>query len=792
VASAQQSQQKAPRTTPAISLTRNERVEAEIRLKMAEMCQQEHLSSSLFPLNDVLIPPQLMAKIHQPGPDDPVQYIPSLFQTLPPLQDSPRLTADLPYPSLALEKVLQWSPRVAVCGVPGSGKSTLLADLVTRISTSRAGLVAVRDPLPIYAHARDLNYASANRDDALAPLAGYLFQLTRKRSLKIYQSTLQSAIQEGALIFFLDGLEELAPANSKEAMLWLQRVLKEFPALKVVTTSIPHFVPSLTNLGFEEYSNAPWTVLEKRAFISKFEAAWFSCFHQTEESALIKSWLVTSILPSSPLDMTLTCWSAFSGNPVSLEGTEIFDPYLSVVLPHTLDKSTLSSIAVEMVNSKDHKLSFSEVETILLRDPSIKGGRIDLPEVSTSGNKDSDRSSVSLAAHSLVDELCSAGILATTAQGKLVFRNQLLCAALFVQASKSKMPESWQSATQSSLWDSILLFATSSGKVSSQVEQWLAEKEDPLYRKFQVISHWLSAYPGKTRALRIQALKNIIPIIQNANLPVSLQIKLLEPLLLSNEPATLSFIKELTHSQSAAHRQAGAYCLAFSSSPESDSLLISLTSDPDPEVQKLACVSLGKSWSISAQKHLINLATQGSPELRQVVGELLAYNPGDGFEILKELVVLPNNPEARKAAVNGLMLVPQDWSKDLIKKVNIEDTEWLVRDTASTAIKLGPMDHLFKPRPWIDPTQIPWLLRFAASRRMGIYANEFPGDLLILAFKEGDPSMRAAALQTLAMDSSPETIQFLQQAYLHARGHLQELAYASLVSISKRGIRLQE
>lgn len=766
-------------------------VQAEIRKKMLEKCQSEHLSGSLFPLNDVLISPRLLARIHPPSPDDALQYFPVLYQSLPNLFDNPELLTGLPYPTITLEKALQWGSRIAVCGYAGSGKTTLLLDLTSRICNATTSPGGLRDSLPVYVHCRDLSIGAANRENALFPLANFLAGMTNRYEEKVIRSSLLAAAEDNHLILFLDGLEEISPSGQSKVTQWLHQLLKEHPSLKMVLTSIPHFSSSLSVLGFENFSISPWAEEDKKVFIDKFAAAWSSCFKQTEESSLIPIWLKTAKLPGTPLEMTLACWSAFSGNPISLLGTEIFTPYLHNVIRYPIDLATLSTVASAMINSGDSGISLSALEGLISKDPMFKGTDLEKNPPTAPAQSGTQILPSGPTPRSIVNELLETGILCQS-QGRYLIKNTHLWAALYSLDPSLRLPNSWQNAIQSTLADSIMLFACATGKADALISQWLSEMDYPLFRNIQIISHWLTAYPQLTRELLIRIYKKVILLTQKSSLPVSLQIKILEPLLISGEQAALSFFKEMVASTDLSHRQAGTFCLSFFPSEETDQLLIGLTSDPDLDVQKLACIGLAKSWSLKAQKQLVYLVTSGAPEIRQIIGELFAFIPGDGHELLKELTVLPDNPEARKAAVDGLLLVNSDWSKALIKKVNIEDTEWLVRDTAANAVKLGSTDHLFRASKKAAPSNIPWLIKFAASKRMGIYANDFPTDLLILAAKEGEPHMQSAAFETLASDPSAESIHFLKQAFLHARGPVQEYAYAALQTLSNRGVDLQK
>jgi hypothetical protein len=126
----------------------------------------------------------------------------------------------------------------------------------------------------------------------------------------------------------------------------------------------------------------------------------------------------------------------------------------------------------------------------------------------------------------------------------------------------------------------------------------------------------------------------------------------------------------------------------------------------------------------------------------------------------------------------------------LIKKVNIEDTEWLVRDTAANMIKMASTDTLFRPRTKVPPANQPWLIKFAAARRMGVYAGEFPSDILILVVKEADLPIKKLALEVLSEDKSPSTVQFFKSLFHEERGELQEAAFKGLLRYSRLGVDL--
>lgn len=771
-------------------LARNSSMESELRKAFMSICQYDHLSSGLFPLQDVLIQPRLLAHIQTPVPDDSNQYSPVLFESLPDLNDSPEILSELSYPSVSLEKAIEFNPRLEISGFEGSGRTTAIDALVSRICRKDPLLGTLSDFLPIKIHTRDLVFTGTNENNPFAPVLRYVTSISKRHDEKQVRSTLLAAAQSGYLILFVDGFDEVLPEIGTRIVQWLQNLLKEFPSLKIVVTSTPHSSFPLAESDFETYLIAPWNRQEKRAFINQFSAAWSKCFQSSEGSAFIPLWLRNTKLPFSPSEMTLFCWSAYTGNTLSASGFQMVLPYLSNYLQHKLSMDTLIKIAVAEVSSQFTGITSSNLEGLIAEDPRLKSAALNPAAVQAPKQSETTTTPLSVTHRQVIQELVDQGFLQHASSGRYFIKNIHLSAALYSRSESLHAPNQWQAALLSSFVDSLILFSLPEGKVNAQVTHWMEETDYPLFRNLQLISRWLTAFPEKSRDLLLPLYRRVTPLIQKEGFPVSLQIRLVKAILLSDDPLTISFLKNLAASADPAHRQTAAFGLSFFQTADAEKLLCDLSNDRELNVQKSACLSLAKLWSHNAQKQLVSLVISAKPEIRQMVAELFAFIPGDGHELLKELSTLSDNPEARKAAVNGLFLVNSDWSKELIKKVNIEDTEWLVRDTAANMIKMASTDTLFRPRTKVPPANQPWLIKFAAARRMGVYAGEFPSDILILVVKEADLPIKKLALEVLAEDKSPSTVQFFKSLFHEERGELQEAVFKGLLRYSRLGVDL--
>lgn len=767
--------------------------DTEIRNWMLIKSKKSHLSGDLFPLQSVLIPPRLLARIQTPRLDDPQQYVPVLFQTLPKLFDNPELLSGLPYPTVPLEKALSGSGRVVVTGYSGAGKTTVLADLVARICQKDPSAASFSGSLPIFIHCRDLELSVPLHGDVLAPLAHTVAVLLKHHEEKPVFDSIYAYAREGNLILFLDGLEEVLPDFKNQVTHWIKNLLNEHPRTRIITTGVPNYIGPLSEYGFFEFCVAPWTSLQKQEFITKFNTAWSTCFKPNESSQFIPLWLRSAKLPASPLDMTLLSWSAFTGNHASSEGLEIFSAYLEYAVPHPLSFETLTTIASKQISNGFSGLSLYDLENIVSKDPVFSK---EIPEALRKPlvvkEKELGKTPEPLTAKTIIAEMLEAGVLTQSITGQISITNIHLCSALYARGQAPKLPNSWLPANQSAFVDSIMVFACSEGKLNDRLTKWLDEADLPLFRNVQMISHWLTSFPEANKANLQVLFRKVVPYIQKGRFPLSHQILLIEGFLLSGDPAALSLLKNLSSSPNASHRQLAAFGLSFVSSQEAEKLLINLSLDSSPEVQKLACISLAKLWSHNAQKQLVNLVISAAPEIRQLIAELLAFNSVDGHELLKELSVLPDNPETRKAAIYGLFLVGAEWSKAQIGKINIEDSEWLVRDASAHTISVVNLDYLLIPKPRPKPASQSWLIKFAAKKRMGMQADEFPVDILMLALKEGDINTQVAAIETLSSDNTEATLHLFKDIFVKTQGPLQEAAYVALLALAKRGLNIQK
>ena len=109
---------------------------------------------------------------------------------------------------------------------------------------------------------------------------------------------------------------------------------------------------------------------------------------------------------------------------------------------------------------------------------------------------------------------------------------------------------------------------------------------------------------------------------------------------------------------------------------------------------------------------------QGEEEVRQYAAEAMANDPFEGQAMLKEGLSM-DDILLRRAVVFGLKRVKENWAVQMLESIQINDSEWVVRNAASEALNSMVSSNPHIPRPLPSPSESAWLIEFAGKQ--GIY-----------------------------------------------------------------------
>ncbi|HAX68651.1 MAG TPA: hypothetical protein DCY14_03505, partial [Anaerolineae bacterium] len=169
----------------------------------------------------------------------------------------------------------------------------------------------------------------------------------------------------------------------------------------------------------------------------------------------------------------------------------------------------------------------------------------------------------------------------------------------------------------------------------------------------------------------------------------------------------------------------------------------------------------------------------GDEDIRRAAGEALANDPNEGHAMLKDGITL-NDILLRRAVIYGLGRIHEPWADELLRKSQIEDDQWVVRNAATEVLDSKVHINLLAPSKLKAPHETPWLIEFAAKNGMGISPGVPATDILLLALKGDDPDNCLAALPYLKFTPSEGVITQIYEAMYKGEPELREAAYNTL------------
>lgn len=106
----------------------------------------------------------------------------------------------------------------------------------------------------------------------------------------------------------------------------------------------------------------------------------------------------------------------------------------------------------------------------------------------------------------------------------------------------------------------------------------------------------------------------------------------------------------------------------------------------------------------------------------------------------------------------GLVQIREDWARQHLEKMAVEDKQWIVRSSAAQALITFDQPNPFVPQPLPAPSECPWLITFASRLGMGILPNKPATDVLLSALKSGAPEEQLAVLEYLRNEADDGVI----------------------------------
>jgi HEAT repeat protein len=217
--------------------------------------------------------------------------------------------------------------------------------------------------------------------------------------------------------------------------------------------------------------------------------------------------------------------------------------------------------------------------------------------------------------------------------------------------------------------------------------------------------------------------------------------------------------------------------------------LTSIIFAPSLSSQRAACLALVSIGTPAAMEAVARSLLQGDEDLRRAAAESLANDLGEGYAMLKEGISL-TDIMVRRAVVYGLARVDELWATEALQKLQVDDDQWVVRNSAGEVLESKNSADPRIPRPLDPPSKAPWLIELAGRLGVGISPGSPATDVLISALKSENEEERLAALPYLKRTPTEGIIKSLYEAMGQDDPELRNAIFLVLCEFASRGVTL--
>ncbi len=760
-------------------------IETALRQDALRRAQRSHIAASLFSLDEILIKPHLLAAPPQTDPQNPVAIERFNSRVVPFLPEFPEFAVRFGNPRLSLFEALQGGNHLAIIGHAGSGKSTALAYLVSAIARQDEHAGKWGEHLPVYLHVCDIEFQNYNKKELLEPIIKAISSTAPVTTLPQLPGFIRNTFSEGRIIFVLDGLDEI----SKDQYLLLESFLKEitsaYPSIRFVVAASSQYINGLNRLGFEPFVLSGWTKSEIAEFINRWGVLWNNLIGvaasqqqkiEILDNLLVTNWLSFDPLYYTPLQWTLKVWGAFAGD---LEGEEEYaavSACLNRLCQNRIPLRVMGVLANAIVLQGSPDIDYSDAEKNLSNYRLNKTEEEKLNEEAisstpTSPSKETGTKTITSGGR-ILSILLETGILTEHRGDRIRFSSPVWTGFLAVfqtQSSEIFPPTRFYSSIEEEYFHYLTIF-----QPGNWLENYLQEDHPPFYTNTINALRWIKDTPSNHTS-RSLVMRKSIPLIQNDSLPQSVRTRVLAGSVTSNDPALGLFFKQLLSHASASLRSLAAIGCGAIQESKTIASLIPLLNDPSPEVRYSSCFALACFDNPEAEKAIIDCIHFAEESLRLAAAEALALDSHKGHKKLKDLIT-SEDLLVRRSAVFGLSLIDEEWVIELLEKIAVEDSQWVVRNAAGQALENRQKGNPYIPQPQKEPADTAWLISFAAKRGTGISKGDSALPLLLEALKNGSEDEKIASLWFLRHHNEGSVI---EQIYPLLYSHQIELREAA-------------
>jgi len=733
---------------------------AEWRRRMRASVEEKYLRG----LQQTLIPKLLFA------PDDPTAvFAPPTFLAPAPLPDAASADGALPYPlTVAFSNLQEGHTRLLLTGAQASGRTTAL--ILSVWETAQRGATAEKpapfDRFPLWA---DLAHYQEVPTEGPSPLERLAYLAAKSLPEAIPKWLLEQLNARPSLIL-VDNWEVIPPAQRPEVAAWIDKVAEALPKSLWIISSTPEGYGPLVEHGFVPLEIVPpigeevaerlyqgWRSLLAPQTATEEES---TAEQAAEEAALLK--LLKQMAESGAPSLEITLRSVLYLR--SHKAPTRFEDVLAAYLDEWIPMPDLGDDQFE-VAAQAKSLAIKALQQLAyhrrIEGASLNAQVLEEQIQSLLPPEEEERPPKLEGA---IKRLIQKSELLQRSGKELVFAHYVwenyLTATLLAKQGEEGIQQVMDHLHDPT-WALLIECFAGQGDTMPLVKETLQtyQKTKSELALMQVV-RWAALAPKKV-VWRKVLMKILAQEFTEPQASLEKRVRIGRALLLTTgDNARLFYLQALRHPAPPV-RAAALRGLGWTGTPQEMHLLRDALNDESAEIRYNAVEALSDLGTPGAVRVLQQTFFHADEQQMLLIAKSLAGYKS-GWETLKQAAE-HENLLVRRAAAHGLGNINRPWAKELLRRMALEDSQWVVRSSAEAALSVqaeGPQEQVFVPTP-PEIDQISWLVAWAAKQGLGLGVGEAAMQTLLEALGKGDTASQILGAQTLAYMGTLEHVRAL-------------------------------
>jgi HEAT repeat protein len=494
--------------------------------------------------------------------------------------------------------------------------------------------------------------------------------------------------------------------------------------------------------------------------------------------------------------LTLKVWGAYGGDSLGPHVLESIATHIRRLAPANMPLAAMETLAMQMVlnsqpvfDPRSARAWVRSFETVEDGEPAESDEETEEPRDNTKERRTQRK--VAAPSSGLLGRMAASGLLVTHQNGRMRFAHAVIGGYLAGRALSGynasetilNQPD-WSGRTLS------LRYFAAHGDVSRILDRLLEWSRLPMHRPLLSAARWLRDAP-RSAPWRARLMASLATLLQTEGLPLALRGQAMAAFAVSLDPGATALFRQLMGSLSFQMLQLCALGSGFMEDAKAAPILENLLQAPSLAARRAACLGLVAIGTGDALEVVARTLLTADEELRRAAAEALAIDHAEGHPILREGAT-HKDILVRRAAVYGLARVGEDWATELLRTMQVDDDQWVVRNSAGEVLESLATPEVRAPRTLSEPSKTAWLIEFAGKQGVGIPPGSAATDILLAALKSDNEDARLAALAYLKRTPNEGIVNQIYQAMFKDDSEMREAAFHALWEIGASGVKLPD